>query len=59
MLPPGASVSEHSIDHGPAGCGQALADGHGVQGLVNLYGIESPGMTASLAIAERVADMLS
>jgi L-2-hydroxyglutarate oxidase LhgO len=31
---------------------------HGVGGLVNLYGIESPGLTASPAIAERVAEML-
>jgi L-2-hydroxyglutarate oxidase LhgO len=34
------------------------ADDHGIDGLVNLYGIESPGLTSSLAIAAYVADRL-
>jgi L-2-hydroxyglutarate oxidase LhgO len=32
---------------------------HGIEGLVNLYGIESPGLTASLAIARHAADLLT
>ncbi|MNN02005.1 L-2-hydroxyglutarate oxidase LhgO [compost metagenome] len=32
---------------------------HGVPGLVNLFGIESPGLTSSLAIAERVTQLLA
>jgi L-2-hydroxyglutarate oxidase LhgO len=35
------------------------AERHGLDGLVALYGIESPGLTASLAIGEKVAAMLS
>lgn len=31
---------------------------HGVPGLINLYGIESPGLTACLAIADTVRGML-
>jgi L-2-hydroxyglutarate oxidase LhgO len=32
---------------------------HGLDGLVALFGIESPGLTSSLAIGEAVADMLT
>lgn len=48
--------------HGP---GEPAADfliqgpaDHGVPGLVNLFGIESPGLTAALAIGASVAEML-
>ena len=35
------------------------ADAHGVQGLVNLYGIESPGLTSAIAIGGHVAAMIT
>src|SRR5260221_11500198 len=35
---------------------QGPAD-HGVPGLINLFGIESPGLTSSLALAEHVRDV--
>ncbi len=44
---PGAAAADFLIQ-GP--------EAHGVRGLINLYGIESPGMTAALAIAELIAD---
>jgi L-2-hydroxyglutarate oxidase LhgO len=33
-------------------------DDHGIPGLVNLYGIESPGLTSCLAIADHVRRLL-
>jgi len=46
----GEPVPDFAI-HGP--------DSHGQNGLVALYGIESPGLTAALAIGEMVAAMLA
>jgi L-2-hydroxyglutarate oxidase LhgO len=43
---PGDPAADFRID-GP--------DVHGVDGLIALYGIESPGLTASMALAQRVA----
>jgi L-2-hydroxyglutarate oxidase LhgO len=31
---------------------------HGARGIVALHGIESPGLTSALAIAELVADLI-
>jgi L-2-hydroxyglutarate oxidase LhgO len=47
---PGEPAADFMID-GPAS--------HGVPGLVNLFGIESPGLTSSLAIGRYVAELLA
>jgi L-2-hydroxyglutarate oxidase LhgO len=49
-LGPQASGSQDFVVHGP--------EAHGVRGLVNLYGIESPGLTAALALAEHVRSLV-
>ncbi len=45
----------------PGGSGEDFViqgpETHGIPGYVGLYGIESPGLTASLAIAERVVEL--
>lgn len=50
IAPPGAPAPDFVIQ-GPTV--------HGVPGLVNLFGIESPGLTSSLAIGEYVAGLLA
>lgn len=65
-LPDGALSPDYAgIRPKLAGPGEGPADflpqgpaDHGVPGLVNLYGIESPGLTAALALARHVADMI-
>ncbi|KAI3824433.1 hypothetical protein L1987_05892 [Smallanthus sonchifolius] len=67
------SLKDDSLQPGYAGIrpklsgpGEGSADfiiqgeeSHGIPGLVNLFGIESPGLTSSMAIAEHVATKLS
>ncbi len=49
LVPEGQPRGDWAV-HGP--------EIHGLEGLVNLFGIESPGLTASMAIADHVAGLL-
>ena len=49
IVPPEIAVQDFLIQGPPD---------HGVPGLVNLFGIESPGLTACLPIADRVAALI-
>jgi L-2-hydroxyglutarate oxidase LhgO len=49
-LGPAGSPAADFVVHGPAH--------HGVPGFVALYGIESPGLTAALSLADHVRDLL-
>jgi L-2-hydroxyglutarate oxidase LhgO len=48
IVPPAVAVQDFLIQ-GP--------DDHGIGGLINLFGIESPGLTSSLAIADYVGEL--
>jgi L-2-hydroxyglutarate oxidase LhgO len=48
IVPPAVAVQDFLIQ-GPRD--------HGVDGLINLFGIESPGLTSSLAIADHVGEL--
>ncbi|MFT0861563.1 NAD(P)/FAD-dependent oxidoreductase [Ancylobacter sp. G4_0304] len=50
IVPQGSPAADFRVD-GPAE--------HGIAGLVQLFGIESPGLTASFAIADLVAEKLA
>lgn len=50
LVPSGAPAADFRIDDHTR---------HGIPGLINLYGIESPGLTAALAIAEYVEQRLT
>jgi L-2-hydroxyglutarate oxidase LhgO len=66
-LPDGALVPDYSgIRPKLTGAGEKAADfmidgpaEHGLSGLVHLFGIESPGLTSCLSIAEDVAERLN
>jgi len=49
LYPAGGAATDFTIEG---------TEAHGVAGLINLFGIESPGLTASLAIADEVAALV-
>jgi L-2-hydroxyglutarate oxidase LhgO len=49
IVPPGAPAQDFVVQGREA---------HGIAGLVNLFGIESPGLTAAMSLAEQVRDTL-
>ena len=49
LTPPGAPPADFVVQ---------TSEVHGIDGLVNLYGIESPGLTSSLALGDHVADLV-
>ena len=60
QLAPGYAGIRPKLDGPGKPAGDFLIQGpseHGVNGLVNLFGIESPGLTASLALAEDIAEI--
>ena len=48
IVPPGAPSQDFVVQGSAA---------HGVKGLINLFGIESPGLTSSMALADHVCDL--
>jgi L-2-hydroxyglutarate oxidase LhgO len=65
-LPDGALTADYSgVRPKLSGPGEAAADfmidgpeQHGLQGLVQMFGIESPGLTSALAIADKISAMV-
>jgi L-2-hydroxyglutarate oxidase LhgO len=49
IVPPGAPAQDFVVQG---------RETHGIAGLVNLFGIESPGLTAAMSLAEQVHDTL-
>jgi L-2-hydroxyglutarate oxidase LhgO len=49
IVPPGAPGQDFAVEG---------SDVHGIAGLINLFGIESPGLTASLALADHVRQLV-